>query len=287
MKKKLIYLLQLFLISSIFAFEWPQDNISTESYASYFGQERGGLISHSLIFSELSQIKAAEHGKILAIITENFDDSDFFPSTLGTAVILAHEDNLQSVYANFDMQTLTLNDENETFIDSGAILGKTGTSSWQNDKGRLEFQIIDTKNESAINPKVLMPRSEKELPLYLSGIFIESKNRVFYDINNYKTFQSGFYRIYQKKNPVAAPYKTSVGINGVIADQIHYDAVIQENGKICVSGKKKYTSKDVYAPDNLHLLGEAIFTPGKITLELFEEDILGNSKQSAYNITVK
>lgn len=287
MKRKSIYLLPFFLIFSLFAFEWPQDNISTESYSSYFGQERGGLISCSLVFSEPSQIKAAEHGTILAIITENSDDSDFFPSALGTAVILSHEDNLQSVYANFDMQSLTLNDENETFVDSGAVLGETGTSSWQANKGHLEFQIIDTKNESAINPKVLMPRSEKELPLFLSGIYIENKNHVFYDINNYKTFQSGLYRIYQKKNHIAVPYKTSISINGVIVDQIHYDTIIQENNKICVSGKKKYTSKDVYTADGLHLLGEAMFTPGKITLGLSEEDILGNSKQSVYNINVK
>lgn len=287
MKKVLFYILSTFLFFSLFGFEWPQENITLESYSSYFGQKRGGLISHSLIFEEPSQIKAAEDGTILAIIIENNDDSDFFPSTLGTAVILSHEDNLQSVYGNFDSSTLTLNDSNETSVDSGTILGESGFTAWQEDKGHLEFQIIDTKNKSAINPKILMPRTENEIPLLLSGIYIENKNNVFYDMNAYKTFSSGLYRVYQKKNVVAVPYKTSVSINGVIVDQINYDTIIQENNKICITGKKKYTSSDVYPKENFHLLGEAMFTPGKITLGLSEQDMLGNYKNLVYNITVK
>ena len=106
-------------------------------------------------------------------------------------------------------------------------------------------------------------------------------------MNAYKTFSSGLYRVYQKKNVVAVPYKTSVSINGVIVDQINYDTIIQENNKICITGKKKYTSNDVYPKENFHLLGEAMFTPGKITLGLSEQDMLGNSKNLVYNITVK
>lgn len=275
------------LCFSLFGFDWPQENITLESYSSYFGQKRGELISHSLIFEEPSQIKAAEDGTILAIIIENNDDSDFFPSTLGTAVILTHEDNLQSVYGNLESSSLTLNDVNETFVDSGTILGQSGTTAWQEDKGNLEFQIIDTKNQSAINPKILMPRTDTEIPLLLSGIYIENKNNVFYDLNAYKTFPFGIYRIYQKKNDIAVPYKTSVSINGVIVDQINYDTIIQENNKICITGKKKYTSSDVYPKENFHLLGEAMFTPGKITLGLSEQDMLGNYKNLVYNITVK
>ena len=51
--------------------------------------------------------------------------------------------------------------------------------------------------------------------------------------------------------------------------------------------KKKYTNKDVYPNEELHLLGESMFTPGKATLGLSEVDILGNRKQINYNITVR
>ena len=287
MKKTFYLILSLIFTTSLFAFDWPVNNINEDSYSSYFGQNRGKIISSSLCFSEPGEIKAAESGYILAIISENNDDSDFFPSTLGTAVILSHGDNLLSVYGNIDNESLTLNDVNEKMVDSGAILGNTGNSGWQDEKSHLEFQIIDTKEKSAINPMVLMPRAEKSIPLTLTGIYIENKNHDFFDINTHKTYPSGPYRIYQKRNAIAVPYKTSVSINGLVLDQLSYDTITTENKLTCISGKKKYTYNDIYPTKDLHLIGEAMLAPGKITLGLTENDILGNAKHLNYNITVR
>ncbi len=287
MKKIILTLISVLLVTNMFAFDWPQAEVTQNSYSSYFGQNRGELISTSLCFSEPAEIKAAEKGYILAIITEYNEDSDFFPSTLGTAVVLAHDDNLLSVYGNIDSETISLRDENEKIIDAGATIGSSGNTGWQSDNSHLEFQIIDTKNKSAINPMVLMPRSETELPLKLNGIYVENKNHDLFDINVYKTFSSGLYKIYQRRNVVASPYKTSVYINGVVVDQVSYDTIIQENNKICILGKKKYTSSDIYPNENLQMLGETMFTPGRATLGLSESDILGNQKQLNYNIVIK
>lgn len=289
MKKIKIFTLlfvSIFLIFQTAAFDWPQDEVTKDSFTSYFGQNRGNILSTSVIFSEPAEIKAAEDGYILAILTENNDDSEFFPSTLGTAVILAHDDNLLSVYGNIDKDSLSLN-ETEKTIEAGAILGQSGNSGYQNNNGNLEFQIVDAKNKSAINPKVLMPRSESEIPLSLSGIVIQSKNKDFYDINTYKTFNSGLYKVYFKRNAIAAPYKTSISINGLIVDQISYDTITQENNKLCIIGKKKYTSNDVFPEENLQLIGEAMFTPGRATLGLVITDFLGDVKQLNYSIIIK
>ena len=237
MKKLLIIAFTMFTAINAFCFDWPQAEVSKDSFNSYFGQNRGGTLSTSVIFSEPEEVKAAEDGYITVILTENSDDSDFFPSTLGTAVILSHADDLISVYGNLDAETLTLKNENEHTIDGGAIIASSGNSGFQENHGNLEFKIIDTKNKSAINPKVLMPRAEEELPLSLSGIMIGSKNNDFYDINVYKTFNSGLYKVYFKRNPIAAPYKTSVSINGVIVDQLSYDMITLENNKLCIIGK--------------------------------------------------
>ena len=285
-KKFTLLFVSIFLIFQTAAFDWPQDEVTKDSFTSYFGQNRGNILSTSVIFSEPAEIKAAEDGYILAILTENNDDSEFFPSTLGTAVILAHDDNLLSVYGNIDKDSLSLN-ETEKTIEAGAILGQSGNSGYQNNNGNLEFQIVDAKNKSAINPKVLMPRSESEIPLSLSGIVIQSKNKDFYDINTYKTFNSGLYKVYFKRNTIAAPYKTSISINGLIVDQISYDTITQENNKLCIIGKKKYTSNDVFPEENLQLIGEAMFTPGRATLGLVITDFLGNVKQLNYSIIIK
>lgn len=277
----------IFIAAQAFCFSWPQEEVTEKSFNSYFGQNRGSVISTSVVFSEPEEVKASETGYVLAILTENDDDSDFFPSTLGTAVILSHEDNLLSVYGNLDSETVTLYNTNEKMVDAGAIIGQSGTSGFQEGNSNLEFQVIDTKNKSAINPKVLMPRSEAELPLLLNGITLGSKNNNFYDINVYKTFNSGLYKVYFKRNAVASPYKTSVSINGVIVDQISYDMITQENNKLCIIGKKKYTSADVFPNDDLQLIGEAMFTPGRVTLGLSLTDALGNVKQLNYNIVIK
>ncbi len=270
-----------------FSYSWPQDEVSQESYNSYFGQNRGNIISTSIVFSEPEEVKAAETGYVITILTENNDDSDFFPSTLGTAVILSHEDNLISVYGNLEASSLTLYNTDEKEIEAGATIGQSGTSGFQEGKSNLEFQVIDIKNKSAINPKVLMPRSETELPLLLNGIMLENKNNNFYDINISKTFNSGLYKVYFRRNSVAVPYRTSVSINGVIVDQISYDMITQENNKLCIIGKKKYTSSDVFPNEDLQLIGEAMFTPGRATLGLSLTDALGNIKQLNYNIVIK
>ena len=287
MKKTLFTIAFLSTVLSVFAFDWPQANVTKDSFNSYFGQNRGGILSTSIIFSEPEEVKAAEDGYVIAVLTDNADDSDFFPSTLGTAVILSHSDDLLSVYANLDAQTLTLKNQNERTIDAGAIIASSGNSGFQDNHGNLEFQIIDAKNKSAINPKVLMPRAEEEIPLSLSGIMIGSKNNDFYDINLYKTYNSGLYKVYFKRNPIASPYKTSVSINGVIVDQLSYDMITQENNKLCIIGKKKYTDSDIFPNDDLQLLGEAMFTPGRATLGLTISDTLGNIKQLNYNIVIK
>lgn len=285
MKKTIISTLLILTSLSAFSFDWPQTEVTKNSFNSYFGQNRGGTLSTSIIFSEPEEVKAAENGYITAILTENSDDSEFFPSTLGTAVILAHNDELISVYGNLDEETLTIKNEKE--LDAGAIIASSGSSGYQENNSNLEFKIIDAKNKSAINPNVLMPRAEEELPLSLSGIMIVNKNNDYFDINTYKTYSSGLYKIYFKRNPIAAPYKTTVSINGVLVDQLSYDMITQENNKLCIIGKKKYTASDVFPNNDLQLLGEAMFTPGRATLGLTISDMLGNVKQLNYNIVIK
>ena len=286
-KKAVLSVCAALLAFHSFSFGWPQDDVTQLSFNSYFGQKRGSIISTSVVFSEPEEVKASETGSIIAILTENKDDSDFFPSTLGTAVILSHEDNLVSVYGNLDSETLTLYNTSEKLVDGGATIGQSGTSGYQEGKSNLEFQVVDTKNKSAINPKVLMPRSEAELPLSMNGIMLLNKNNNFFDIYTNKTFNSGLYKIYFKRNAVAAPYKTAVSINGVLVDQISYDMITQENNKLCIIGKKKYTSTDVFPNDELQLIGEAMFTPGRATLGLSLTDSLGNVKQQSFNIVIK
>lgn len=286
MKKYTLFTLLLIASFNLFAYDWPQENVEQTSIKSYFGQKRGEAISTSLVFSDPEPIKCIEDGKILIIMSDESDDSVFFPSTYGTSVILSHDDSLLSVYGNLDKEEVAKSIGEKSELSTGDIIGEPGNSGWQNGTSSLELQIIDTKKATAINPKILITRTNTELPLKLEGIVLESKSGTKVNLAYQRTIKSGLYKIYQKRNPVACPYKSTVAINGVVVDQISYDTINHENNRLYVSGKKKYTSSDIYPNEELQLLGETMFTAGKSTLGLTLNDFLGKGVHLNYIITV-
>jgi len=286
--KKLLSISFIFVLIcfSAFSFDWPQEDVKAETFNSYFGQNRGNIISTSVIFNNTENITASETGRVLLIMTDLTDDSDFFPSSLGTSVIIAHQDKLASVYGNLDKETLTINESDNNIIEKGSIIGAVGNSGWQNQQSGLEFQILDLKNDSAINPNVLLSRIEKELPLTLAGVYLNNKNNDFFDLSTSKTFPAGLYKIYRQRNPIANPYKSTVLVNGIQLDQLIFDTLIDENNLICVNGKRKYTSVEIYPNDKLQLVGEVMLSPGKSTLELQVSDFINNTRRVTFNVSI-
>lgn len=286
MKKTFSVLLSI-LSFQIFAFDWPQTQIiQSDQFYSYFGQLRGGTISNSLIFSDPSEIKAADDGKVEVLISEFSDQTDFFPSTLGNAVILSHNDNILTVYGNIDQDTaneFVFTSEN---VETGTKLGMSGNSAWQQGHSSLEFQVIDAKNNTSINPRILMPRVGKELPLYYGEVILQNRNGKRFNASTQNVVPAGIYRIYKKRQAIAEPYKTRVSINGTVVDQISYDVLRQTDLQLCAVGKKNYPKNILYPDNELQLVGEATFTPGKNSLLLMLTDILGKETPASYLITV-
>jgi hypothetical protein len=272
--------------NTLFGIEWPQEDYNNDAFNSYFGQNVAGKISTSLVFRDPAEVKAMNDGKILIVMTDVADDSEFFPSTLGNTVILCHEDDLISVYANLDGETLEEKTEAKKTFAEGEIIAETGNSGWQEKRSNLEFQIIDLQKSTAINPKILLPRAENEIEYTLTGIMLQNKDGKFFDIRENKIYPSGLYKVFQTRNEIAAPYKTTVTINGVVVDEIAFDTIGQENGKLYLIGKKKYNSEDLYPDKNLLLLGEMMLTPGRSTLGLTAQNFLGKIKQQSYVISI-
>ena len=83
------------------------------------------------------------------------------------------------------------------------------------------------------------------------------------------------------------PYKLTCTINGVIEDEIFFDTITYQNGKLFLSGKeKRYNSEVLYADENLLLTGELTLTPGKSTLGITAETFLGKQKQLNYILSI-
>lgn len=287
MKKLIYFIITILIAAPLFSVEWPQEEYNNNAFSSYFGQNISGRISTSLIFSDPSEVKAINDGKILIMMTDISDDSEFFPSTLGNTVILCHDDDLISVYANLDAETTIQNIGTKTTLKEGDLIGETGNSGWQQTRSNLEFQIIDLQKSSAINPKILLPRAENEIDYTMTGIMLQNKDGKLFDIRENKIYPSGLYRVYQTRNAIAVPYKTTLTINGVVLDEISFDTIGQENGKLYLSGeKKKYDAQVMYPDNTLILLGEMMLTPGRSTLGLTAQNFLGKLKQQSYVISI-
>lgn len=288
MKKFLcFFVLVYFDIFNIFAFDWPTSKVvQSDQFYSYFGQLRGGTISNSLIFSEPSEVKASDKGKTVAVISDFEDMTDFFPSTLGNAVIVLHNDNLMTVYGNIDSETISENLRESKYIDAGSELGFTGNSAWQQGRSSLEFQIIDINNNTSVNPRLFMPRVGKELPLYYGDVVLQNRNGKRFKIATQNALPSGLYKVYRKRQSVAVPYKTRVSINGTVVDQISYDVLMQSDLQLCAVGKKNYPKDVLYPNSDLQLIGEVSLTPGKNALQLLLSDILGKESPATYIVTV-
>lgn len=275
----------IFLPIAAFGFDWPQNEIMSDSFYSYFGQLRGGTISTSLVFSESEEVKAADSGRIIAVITEH-DEDDLFESTLGNAVILAHKDNLTTVYANLDAENQE-NLFNMKDIEIGTKLGNTSNSGWQTGEACLEFQVLDIKNENYVNPRILMPRIGNELDLNIKNISAMNKKGEIFDFSITKNIPSGTYLLYRARQKTAMPYKTAVYVNGAAADSIAYDTLIAKDGKICANGKHPYSIETVYPDSEKQLLGEITIPKGKNTISAVVQDILGKEKQITYTIEAR
>ena len=140
-------------------------------------------------------------------------------------------------------------------------------------------------NGNAVNPRVLMPRIGKELALSLTGITLENKG-VRYDLLAQRTLPAGSYRVYRQRQSVAIPYKTRVVVNGIVADEISYDQLIQNGVSVYAVGRKNYPKETLYPDERLQLLGEATLTPGKNTLGIALTDILGAVTATSYALTI-
>ena len=132
-----------------------------------------------------------------------------------------------------------------------------------------------------------MPRIGKELPLTIKDVVAISKKGVSYDLATVKTMPSGVYTLYRERQETAMPYKTTVYVNGAIAESLSYDTLTEKDGRIAVSGKKNYDVNTVYPENDRQFLGEITLPKGKTQIIVVAADILGKEKQIVYTADVR
>ena len=273
------------LFSNLFCFDWPLRKVEPAQISGFFGQKNGTVPSTSITISEAEEVISSDTGKTLIVLEDSLDDTDFFPSTLGTAIIMSQEDNLICVYSNLDRYSIrTKNSTKEIY--KGEAIAKAGNSGYQKKENSLNFQLIDIKERKAINPLTILPQISNLPALSINNLQVRNKNAVAYDLQYAKNFNAGVYRHYFKRNDLAVPYKTSILLNGELSDAIILNSINQEGGKCNIMGIKNYSASEIYPDDKYMMIGETHLKPGKFTLSLLFTDIKGDTRQLNYNITV-
>jgi len=288
MKNKIVFtwifgIIFLLVISLGFAFHWPQKVENATIFSSFFGQPRGSAFINSLIFENPAEVCAAEEGTVLIELASGIADMGWFETTLGNAIILSHKNEMLTVYGNLDEVTLQSDIEK---VSNEMKLGTSGTSGWQKGKNCLEFQVIDIKSKNLINPFVLMPVLQNKTELSIKNLVAISSAGKTVPIANYSKINSGIYRLYIKKQVAGMTYRTSVLVNGAVAENLTFDILSQKDNRLVVKGKNSYSFEEIYPDAENQLLAEVILSKGKNIITVTIEDFFGNSKVATYTVEV-
>ena len=267
-----------------FSFNWPQLLFESDNFFAFFGEPRGSTYTNSLQFMAQDAVTAADSGTVLISIRTDTADMGWFPSTLGNAVILSHRNDMMTVYGN--LETIHI-DSDTSDVTEGNLIGESGSSGWQDGFSSLEFQVIDTKVKTVINPLVLMPSIEQKQKIPIIENLQASSDSGTWSVATQGTkLSAGIYSLYIAQQPDGMTYKTTVAVNGAVTETISYNMLKQDKNRLCFSGKRNYTYNQIFPDKARQFVAEVILSKGKNTISITVEDIFGNEKTLSYTVEV-
>lgn len=289
MKKTLLLLTAFFAVSAFFcitpdtasAFEWPQQIPETNAFSDFFGENRGQTLNTSLVFSEPQTVSASESGTLIMKFDASNNEEGWFPSTLGNAVILSHDNGMITVYGNLDSITI---DESAKDVSQGAELGRSGQSGWNGSRKGLEFLVCDTKINTTINPLILMPEVFEPFSISIQNPVIYNRNGIAQPVENGTRVPADIYRLYIAPQTQTMTYKTTVSVNGSTAETILYNILKPDNQELVFSGKSNYCVHDIFPDSTRQFIGEIILNGGQNLISITVTDLLGNEKTATFTV---
>ena len=271
--------------TEVYALDWPAD---TQNFLRLFGQRIGkNTFEQGLTFEDTSAVRAADDGILLIALDKRYG-TGAFPSTLGNALILLHDDGLQTVYGNLDDTAVF---RSRVITESNAVIGRTGNSGWGN-QNDLIFQVSDNQKKVYINPLLLLPSvNDKTAPQIQDIILINEQNTVF-QVNGQKNVRQGSYELYADISDTVmqgghsfSPFRITIFVNGTNIRTIPFETITQKDGDSYL-GNTAFTDTLLYRRKNELYLGNIILARGKSDILITARDITGNEKSERFTIQV-
>lgn len=281
MKKAMRIFFVCFLPSFLLAYEWPLEGDGAAEISSRFAVFRGGSLNRELIFRSEGNVKAMEGGTVVLVMENHMDESSFFPSSMGKALIISHSSGVVSVYSGLKKVETSFGENLEVL--KSAYLGEAGESAWGEANERLGISLLDKTNNTAVDPCLVLSKNKEEEPLRLWGVVIKDKDGTFKNAASSFSYSPGTYKIYAplSKNP---PSKVTVSVNGEEGEALNFSVINQHKGELCLFGGKYYNAASVYSGLELLLLGEAKFLRGVNKLHITISGNGGEAISANYSV---
>lgn len=287
MKRFISILFCVFTFSTVFSLSWPQNiNLDDDEFdfVATFAESRGYAFSYGVSFVKPDTVKATDKGFPLITIKTS-PDMGWFESTLGNAVIIAHDNDLMSIYGNLSSISIS---PKATRVDSGDLIGISGKSGYQENPMGLEFQLCDIQKKTVINPYLLLQRSTLAKTPLISSVVAVNKDGTEYDLSKVKTIPTGVYSIYKSQTHSRENIsQTMVTVNGIEIETITYDMMQHDNDHIFLQGSKPYSYSLMYPDSTKQLVTNTTFTKGKVLLSLTVTNFEGISESASFNFEVR
>lgn len=275
-----------------FALDFPSDSRLAKSF---FGQKifqnsetYNYSVENGISFENAETVQASEFGKNILVMEEN-KSLTAFPSPLGNAVILLHENDIQSIYANLaDVKGF---ETKENFL-KGEALGYTA-SNQRIRANTLLFKIIDTKGKKKnfVNPLLLLAQISDKQATKIEGVFLEDEkgnikkltSTVHLAKGRYKLFVEGYDSINESQNRLN-PFEISANLNGNSIADISFETMTAHAGKMFLNEKTDLAS--VYKRNRAFYLCDLDLAFGNSKLAITMRDCYKNSSDALFEITV-
>lgn len=275
------------VLTAAHALEWPVD---TPGFLRFFGQRVADTgFEQGIVFENPSVVRAADSGNVLIAINKKYAVRNF-PSALGNALIFLHDDGLQTVYANIEIDD---HFQDRKQIEIGSIIGKTEKSAWGIGRS-LQFQVIDVQKKAYINPLLLFPTVPDTIKPRIQGIFLANEDNQLIPLDKQKHIAQGNYTVYTAVFDTIDhdtahqfnPFRVTVFVNGSNIWSVPFETITHHDNQLFLS-TTSFTNTLLYQKQDLMYVGKVTLNSGKSDIMIVARDITGNESTERISLQIE
>jgi hypothetical protein len=253
-----------------------------------FGWNDHGSPAKGVSFETEGPVRAADAGEML-FFNDPESAASRIPSPLGVWIALDHGDGLVSVYSRLDERRLP---ESLSLVEKDTVIAASGQSGWSGARG-FSFGIFDRRERRWVNPAMIVtPLPDTQPPVILSATLRNAEGPV--NLAQTRAISRGRYTIAVAVSDTMegngaiplAPFRIGCSVNGVELASLSFETFSVREGIAMAYRNSLAPAREVYAPYPAFEIGDVVFTPGRVTLEISALDGAQHLRTATHQLQV-